>query len=165
MANNTNIFSNVNQQIVDDIIKELALQGHSLTGALEKSLQGYVVDEGGNIILTAKALDYIEKLETGLQPNQIDFSADSINEMAKYVQLRMGYTGKKALQVALLILKKQGKEGMPTKNSYQYSKTGDRTDVVLDTFLKNQNRYITMVDETVISQLDNQSSSLENGTI
>ena len=165
MASDKKIFIQVNQQIVDDIKKELALQGHHLTGALERSLKENVIDEGGNVIMTASALEYLEKLEKGIPGNQIGIDAKDIEKMANYVKLRMGYTGKYALKVAQLILRKQQKEGNPTKNSYQFSKTGERKFAVEDTFLKNEKIYTERIDTTVIQQLDKQSDSLQSGII
>lgn len=165
MPNNTTIFEPVNDIIIADIIKELRDQGHYLTGALEASLKEREVAEAGGVTLTAEALAYLEDLEKGLAPNQIDDSVAAINEMAKYVSLRMGYTGKKAIQVAVAIIRKQQKEGNPTRNSYKYSKTGSRTEAVEGVFYENRERYTGLVDTAAIGSLDKDFSSIQSGTI
>lgn len=165
MATETNIFRKTNEEITDDLKKELRLQGHYLTGNLERSIIQKEIAENGGVTLTASSLEYLKTLEEGLLSNQIDHSAKGINEMTRYVELRMGYSGKKAVKVALLILKRQSKEGNPTLNSYQFSKTGERTEVVKETFLKNESRYGSMVDTAVIGQLDNQFHQIKSGTI
>jgi hypothetical protein len=165
MASNTTIFEPANRAIIEDIKKELRDQGHYLTGALEASLQEREVAENGGVTLTAEALAYIEDLEKGLAPNQIDFSAAGIQKMTRYVELRMGYSGKYAVKVAIRILKKQLKEGNPTKNSYQYSKTGFRTEAVRDVFDSKSNRYIGMIDDAAIGSLDQSFHTIKSGTI
>lgn len=165
MPSNTAIFHPANQAIIDDIKKELRLQGHYLTGALEASLNAREIAEDGSVILTASALRYLEDLEEGIPASEIGMDTKSINEMTKYVNLRMGYTGKYAIKVALAILRKQQKEGNPTQASYEYSKTGERTDAVKETFRQNQPRYVDLIDKPAIGGLDNDFNKIKSGTI
>lgn len=165
MAINPNIFNQVNKSIVEDIKTEERLQGHYLTGALEASLREREVTEGGTISLTAEALEYIEDLEKGVPGFRIGVNNASVEAMTGYVTKRMGFTGKYATKVAILILRKQQKEGMPTKNSYQFSKTGFRTEAVSDTFDDNQPKYIDGIDDVVINTLDNVFHQIKSGTI
>ena len=53
---NTKIFRSANDEIINDIKKELRLQGHYFTGALEASLIDKEIEENGGITLTAEAL-------------------------------------------------------------------------------------------------------------
>lgn len=165
MPSSSTIFKPANRAIIEDIKKELRDQGHYLTGALEASLKERQVSENGGVTLTAEALAYIEDLENGLAPNQIDQSTTGIAEMTRYVELRMGYKGKMAVKVALLILKKQAKEGNPTKNSYQYSKTGFRTEAVKDVFDSKSNRYVGLIDDAAIGGLDQSFNTIKSGEI
>jgi glutathione peroxidase-family protein len=77
----------------------------------------------------------------------------------------MKLQGSQAAKVAYRILQKQSVEGNPTKDSYQYSKTGKRTEVLKETFKKNENRYGVMIDNTVVGQLDNEFHSIKDGII
>lgn len=165
MATNTNIFKEVNESIINDIKNELRLQGHYLTGALEESIEEREIAENGGVTLTAKAAAYIESLEKGIDAKDIKINSQSLAEMTRYVELRMGYKGGKAMKVALLILQKQKEEGNPTFNSMQYSKTGRRREALKETFEKNQSRYSSMIDNTVVGQLDNQFHQIKSGTI
>lgn len=165
MSTNTNIFKTANQAVIEDLKKELRDQGHYLTGALEASLHAREIAEAGGVTLTAEALGYLEDLEKGLAPHQIDFSAKGIQEMTRYVELRMGFKGKKAIKVAILILKKQAKEGNPTKNSYQYSKTGFRTEAIRDVFDNKNDRFTGLIDIAAIGSLDEPSLAIKSGTI
>ena len=165
MATDTSIFKKANKAIIFDIQKELRLQGHYLTGALEASIEEREVHENGGITLTAKAAEYLRTLEEGIQPEDIVINSDKLAEMTKYVELRMGYRGGKAMQVAYRILQKQALEGNPTNSSYKYSKTGKRTEAVSETFNKNENRYGAMVDTAVVGSLDTIFHQPQNGTI
>jgi hypothetical protein len=165
MPTNTKIFDPANDAIIADIKNELRLQGHYLTGALEASLRSREISENGNIILTAQSLSYLEDLEEGIPGNEIGTDPASIAEMTKYVQLRMGYTGKYAIKVALAILRKQQLEGNPTNASYEYSKTGDRLDAVKETFRQNQGKYIEMIDTPAVNSLDTIFNQTKSGTI
>lgn len=164
MADIKEIFVAVNETIISDIKKELELQGHYLTGALEASFKNLEIDEAGNIVLTAEALGYLEDLEQGIPASEIDIAA-KFNEMVRYVNLRFGYFGSKANSVAYLILRKQAKEGMPTSGSYAFSKTGERTKAVEETFNNNDEKYTGMLDEAAIGSLDNEFSQTKSGVL
>lgn len=165
MATNINIFEPANRAIVDDIKKELRLQGHYLTGALEASLTPKEVGENGGLSLTASALEYIEDLEKGIPAHQISLDSNSLAGMTRYVQLRFGYTGKKAIKVAVAILRTQRREGNPTKGSYAFTQTGFRTEAVSDTFDGNQPKYVEMIDVAAIGSFDNIFHEIKSGTI
>lgn len=165
MPSANSIFSPANLAIIEDIKKELRLQGHYLTGTLEHSLHPHEISESGSVSLTAEAAAYIENLEKGIKPEHIGITAKSISEMTRYVELRMGYTGKNAAKVAIAILKKQQKEGNPTKSSYQFSETGFRTEAVQDVFYKNNDRYFGMVDQAAITSLDSAAPTEKKATI
>jgi hypothetical protein len=165
MPTNTTIFEPANRAIIEDLKRELRAQGHYLTGALEASLKTHEVNENGGVVLTAEALGYLQTLEDGIPASQIGFDAKSIAEMTRYVELRMGYKGKYAIKVALLILKKQSKDGNPTKGSYAYTKTGFRTEAVKDSFETNQPRYLNLLDMAAIGSLDQSFNTIKSGTI
>ncbi|MGN6438174.1 MAG: hypothetical protein ACTHMM_16660 [Agriterribacter sp.] len=158
-------FDDINEIIIDDIKEALRLQGHHLTGALERSLTPDTTKEANGYSISAEALAYIKDLEEGVRPEHIAVDAAAIREMTRYVELRMGYTGKYAIKVAIAILNKQRKEGMPTQNSYQYSQTGERLDAVYDTFKENGATYNTMIDDEVVGELDNQFHTIKSGSV
>jgi hypothetical protein len=165
METNPAIFEPANKSIIEDIRTELRLQGHFLTGALEASIHDQEIHENGGVTLTASALGYLEDLETGIAASQIELSSSRLAEMTKYVELRMGYHGKKAASVAYAIIKKQQKEGMPTHGSYAFSKTGFRTEVMEQTFDKNQPKYIDKIDTAAFGSLDKIFNQVKSGTI
>lgn len=165
MPTRNKIFDRANDNIADAIIEELRLQGHSLTGALERSIKAYEVNENGGVTLTAEALGYIKKLEEGIKPADIVIDTKTIAEMARYVQLRMGYTGNKAIEVAIAILKKQKREGNPTFGSYKYSETGQRTESISEAFLREDRSITEGIETSAIGGLDNFFSQIKSGTI
>ena len=145
-------------------MEQLRLQGHFLTGALEKSIKEIVIETPNGFELTASAAEYMEDLESGVPGEHISIYPKSIQEMTRYVELRMGYSGKYAQKVAVAILKKQQKEGMPTKGSYQYSKTGERTEAIKDTFHQNQDKYGQVIDNKVSGILDADFNTIQSQT-
>ena len=165
MQTDPSIFEPANKSIIEDIKTELRLQGHYLTGALEASLHDEEIAENGGVTLTASALGYLEDLETGIPSEQIQLTSGRLAEMTRYVELRMGYQGKKALSVAYAIIKKQQKEGMPTSGSYAFSKTGFRTEAIEQTFEKNQDKYVGEIDVATFNSLDNIFNQVKSGTI
>lgn len=166
MTTDPTILQQANEAIVADLINELKLQGHHLTGALEESIKPQEIAENGGITLTAEAAGYLETLEKGIAPENIQITPAALAQMTQYVTLRMGYQGSKATQVAYLILKKQREEGNPTKNSYSFSQTGDRKNAIADTFQKNEGHYTDLIDTAVINQLDGLSNNqLQSGII
>lgn len=112
---------------------EFALQGHTLTGGLERSLQNDITTNRNNTEISGTANVYIDPLNDGVSPANIPYGTHTgattskyIQGLAKYVELRMGKTGKEALSIAFAIAKTQKKEGMPTEGSYRFTSTGER---------------------------------------
>lgn len=156
-------FDNINTKIIADIIEELRLQGHHLTGALERSLTDKVSKDGNGYTLSAEALGYIKELEEGVRPEHIATDARAIAEMTRYVELRNIATGKKAIKIAIAILDKQRIEGMPTRNSYQYSQTGERLDAIHDLFKVKGSQYLSDVETVVVDTLDDEVRLIPSG--
>lgn len=113
-----------------ELVNQLYQQGHTLTGALEASISANIKGEE----LEGTAYAYLHKLSEGVLSTYIKIDAQSRAEMTRYVQLRMGYTGKKAERVAYLILRAQQREGMPTDGSYAYTRNGERLNSIPNTF-------------------------------
>lgn len=166
MATKTGIFDTANRSIVDDIKREWRLQGHYLTGNLERSLQERVIEENGDIVLTAEALAYLEQLEKETPADQISLSQTEYMQLVNWVQLRGMASGfEEATKVASAILKKWHEEGRPTENSKTFSQTGERTKAITTTFETNDGRYGQIIDNTVVGQFDNEFNTIKSGTI
>lgn len=118
----------ISQKTITDLQKELRDQGHYLTGALERSMEAFLTENGQKVEAEVIALDYLQKLDEGVPGYQIDES--DIAGLTRYATLRFGKTGKAAIKAAIAIARAHRREGMPTKNSYQFSKNGERLDAI-----------------------------------
>lgn len=145
----------IGQEYQKDLKVELREQGHYLTGQLERSMRQKQTTSGSSEVLEVEALDYIEDLVEGVPANHIDVNDQGyINGLAGYVTKRMGYVGKKALQVAYAIAKKHAREGMPTRSSFQYSSTGQRTFADSEAYNKHEGIYSEQFEDGVSNELD-----------
>jgi len=112
---------------------ELEAQGHKMTGDLYNSIKYEIRSEAGKSIIDYFFLDYGMVQNYGIKADRIPFNPGSgakkskyIDGLVKFVQNRMGKSGKEAERIAFAIARKHKTEGMPTKGSYSYSKNGRR---------------------------------------
>jgi hypothetical protein len=138
-----------------DLKKELRAQGHYLTGALEASIHSKQTATGNKSVIEMDALDYADDLFEGVPPEHIDQTDPNyIKGLTEYAKKRFGYSGKKAEKAAVAIARKHAKEGMPTKNSYQYSSTGERLFANVEAYNKNEAEYANFLESEVSSEID-----------
>lgn len=135
-----------------DLKKELRDQGHFLTGALERSITSKQTTSGGKSVIEMEALDYADDLFEGIPPEHIDES--DIAGLIKYAEKRFGYSGNRAIKAAVAIARKHAKEGNPTRNSYQYSATGERLFANVEAYNKNEAEYGNFLETGVSSEID-----------
>lgn len=138
----SNMIEKAAQRIIESIKNEWVLQGHHLTGGFEDKLS-YEIEESGNKVML-HILDNTERvhgkiLNRGVPAEKIPFTPGSgkteskyIKGLIEYAKLRMGATDKEALSIAFAIAYTHLKEGMPSKGSKKYSKTGKRIEFVDD---------------------------------
>lgn len=128
-----------------ELKKELQNQGHKLTGKLIESIR-FEVEEMHNAVEGVMFFeDYYVYMEYGTKPDRIPYggrggtgrTSKYIEALIKYWKLR-GKSDKVAKSAAFATAKKQKQEGMPTKNSFSFSKNNRRTGFVEHT-LKTQN--------------------------
>lgn len=145
----------INYQIVEDIKKELRLQGHFATGALEESFEPkQSINE-----LEAFAYAYLQELEEGVEASEIPALNKRSNEflnLVKWVKLKglesAGRNFMSAESIAEAIWRKWQKKGKPLETSKQFSKTGQITGAVEAVFKKGN--YFEQIDEEVVLTLD-----------
>lgn len=139
--------------------QELTDQGHKLTGALIASLEYQVRTTTTGMVVDFLANEYGEKLNTGIPASQIPKYPSAgylklVFELTRYVERRMGLRGGLAKKVAGRIVRAWGREGMPTRASYRFSKNNRRTGWV-DVILKQESDEIErMVSDFVGRQLE-----------
>ncbi|HAN37933.1 MAG TPA: hypothetical protein DCQ29_03440 [Chitinophagaceae bacterium] len=109
------------------IAEEFSAQGHTLTGAAERSLAFKIKELNNRVTAEGLAIAFMKKLNDGIPPDEVKVDSKYLDELTKYVNLRMGIYGRKAVQVAYRIALKHKREGVPTADSSRFSKTGERT--------------------------------------
>lgn len=145
----------IETELENNLKQELRAQGHYLTGALERSIISKQSTSGGKSVIEMEALDYADDLFEGIPPEHIDQTDPNyIKGLTEYAKKRFGYSGKQAEKVALAIARKHAKEGMPTKNSYRFSTTGERLFANVEAFNKNEAEYDQLLEIGVSNELD-----------
>lgn len=139
-------------ELQNDLKKELRAQGHYLTGALERSIVSTQTSSGDKSVIEMDALDYADDLFEGVPPEHIDQS--DITGLTKYAEKRFGLSGKAAIKAAIAIARKHAKEGMPTKNSYRYSSTGERLFANVEAYNKHESEFDQLLETGVSQELD-----------
>lgn len=129
------VLKKLGEKVIEVLKKEFEQQGHSLNGALEESLEAKPYDKGVEIW----GNHYGKYVDEGVTKAQIKspYAPARIKGLTKYVLSRMGVGGAEGVAIAYAIATKHKEEGMPTTDSYTYSKTGRRTGFIDDALMKN----------------------------
>jgi hypothetical protein len=135
------------QALVVDIMKELqealreelAAQGHNLTGRLSDSIEFDVSSDGKEIVGQMFFNDYGVYVNVGVTADRIPFGGGRGNGgKSAYIQgliefwENRGLSGREAVGAAFATAHVHKREGMPSRASYQYSRTGERLGFVQD---------------------------------
>lgn len=133
-----NTFADIVREVMNDLRAKLRKsqddQGHTLTGKLRDSID-YEMNAGSSSISAKMYMeDYGVYVEFGVQSNRVPFSGRSgrggtsqyIQGLVSFFELR-GLSGREALGAAFATAHVHAREGMPTRASSRYSKTGERT--------------------------------------
>jgi hypothetical protein len=138
------------------VANEWRLQGHELTGAAVKQMETMVRFEINTLIIEGFVPDYMAINNQGVPANRIPYypgsgrkESEYIKGLMKYVQQRMGKSEKESKSIAFAIASKHKKEGMPTKTSAKYSKTGKRTGFIEQALDKNNAKFIELIENAV----------------
>lgn len=121
--------------IQEELRAELVAQGHRLSGKLEKSLQ-YKIEVSSTIAIgRIYSEDYGIFVELGVEPGRIPFGKQKGGgkKTSLYIQglisfwEKRGLSGREAVSAAFATAKVHAREGMPSRASYRFSSTGQRT--------------------------------------
>lgn len=142
--------------LVDQLRSELEAQGHNNTGELAASIR-YKIEANTNgyeIVFTAK--DYAKFVNNGIRPGKWV----SVIALAKWVEQRGIASGDKEVKAAAFaIQRKIFQEGSPTKNAFNFSKNGRRTEFVEFIFAENEkfilSELLAIFSDEITSRLDN----------
>lgn len=135
------------------LMEEFKAQGHHMTGKIVDDIQ-YESHYRAKAVLeiTGSIYPYGQYVQRGVKADKIPYSPDVrtgagkskyIQALISYAKQRMGARSEaNAKSIAFAIARTQKKEGMPTKGSYRYTKTGKRLEWVIEAF-KRQDSKIT----------------------
>lgn len=152
----------------DDLRKEADAQGHTLTGRLSDSIEFEVVEQTGEVVGRMYAEDYSTYVEMGVKASRIPYSGRSgrggtslyIQGLVSFWEER-GLSDREALSAAFATAAVHKREGMPTRSSYRYSSTGERTGFIRQTIERNLDKIGGIIEQRFGAILDlNFSESL-----
>lgn len=146
--------SNVGKMLKQGLAQELRDQGHYLTGALEDSIADRANENADGASLDVEALDYIQRLDEGVEPSEIGDFSEHVAKMTEYAQKRMGARGRLAARIGFRIAKKHAEEGIPTKASYRFSNTGERLHVIQETYDRIEDQIDQQLEQGLDRELD-----------
>lgn len=147
----------LDEQLERNLKQELRDQGHYLTGRLENSIAPQTEVNKNGVSLDITAEDYIDDVNEGIPGNHIDVTdLTYIRGLAEYAKKRFGILNEKeALTAAFRIARRHRKEGMPTRNSYQFSKTGERTQAIEISYDSHARENENLIESSFDKELDN----------
>jgi len=108
--------------VVREVAQSWAKNGHKLTNALVDNLKVDISNKVSSILIEGYMFSYGSAMDSGVPASNIPFQRGSgagnslyIAGLEKYVNMRMGISGKSALSVAFAIATKHKKLGMPIR--------------------------------------------------
>ena len=140
------IYDKFKENLKKKLLETWTNQGHYMNGAIIETMEFVVEETDKYIDIIGMINKYGGYLESGVNKSKIPFSGTGgrggkslyIQALARYAQLRMNVSEKESLGVAFAIAYTQKREGMPTKGSYAFSKTGKRTMWIQETLKQNK---------------------------
>lgn len=136
-----------NEKLTDAIIRvvinavtvQWKLQGHNLTGKFIRSLEAKASKIVNGIRIDVFMEDYGLITNRGVSASRIPFQPGSGKRSSKYIEglteyavARFRVSRQVAERIAFAIASKHRQEGMPTRNSRRFSRTGRRTEFLED---------------------------------
>lgn len=152
------------QKLADDIstlaisvvATEWRAQGNELSGSAVKQMETMIRFEINTLVIEGLVPDYMAINNQGVPANKIPYYPNSGNKTSKYisglidyVKRRMGKSDKEAKGIAFAIASKHKREGMPTKGSVRFSKTGKRTGFIEQALDKNSQKFIELIEASI----------------
>lgn len=151
----------IGQLLVVALRRQYTLQGHRLTGELNSSIESVVQLTVTGARIQILMNDYGIILNNGTPASRIPYNprrrsgagrSQYIQGLEKFARLRMGLSGREALSAAFAIAKKQSQEGMPTRGSFRFTKTGRRTGAI-EAALVDVDKELTELTEQFLEEI------------
>ena len=152
------------QYIAKAVAKEQnRVQGHRMTGKLEKSTEGKVVAIPDGLVLDIVREKYGEIIDRGVNRRRIPFSPGSGAKTSKYIEGLIRFVRLRGLRpkpgqtqkdIAFAIAHKHKKVGLPTPGSRRFSQTGRRTGALNEVYDKEKSYIRNEITEQVFQYLE-----------
>lgn len=156
-------FKNISDFVIIKLARELIAQGHRGSSKLIESLEGTVkkIPDGFEIVISGN--NYAKFVDQGVKASRIPYRRGrGRGGKSKYIQALIAYFTKKGAAdpkaAAFATANKHKKEGMPTRASFKFSKTGKRTEFIDEMLKKHEENIFDQMAEagfsTISSQID-----------
>jgi len=154
---------NLKKVISKVLLEEFTAQGHTMTGAVVKDIEYQKEYKGKSLILTGKMYPYGMIVQVGVTSDKIPYdptrrtgagTSKYIQALIQYAKQRMGARSEQsAKSIAFAIARTHKKDGMPTKGSYKFSKTGKRKDWIMEAMAKKEDEITEAVREVAFEAI------------
>lgn len=152
MINEKEIIEIISDLIKQDISTKLKEQGHNNTGSLLNSISYKITQTADSIITDFYLNNYGNIVDFGVRANRIPYRRGSGAKKSKYIDGLINYFKSKGLsdaeskRAAFATANVHKQDGMPTKASSRFSKTGERTGFITKV-IDSDNPYNIMLHE------------------
>lgn len=152
MINEKEIIEIISDLIKQDISTKLKEQGHNNTGSLLNSISYKITQTADSIITDFYMNNYGNIVDFGVRANRIPYRRGSGAKKSKYIDGLINYFQSKGLsdaeskRAAFATANVHKQDGMPTKASSRFSKTGERTGFITKV-IDSDNPYNIMLHE------------------
>lgn len=152
MINEKEIIEIISDLIKQDISTKLKEQGHNNTGSLLNSISYKITQTADSIITDFYMNKYGNIVDFGVRANRIPYRRGSGAKKSKYIDGLINYFQSKGLsdaeskRAAFATANVHKQDGMPTKASSRFSKTGERTGFITKV-IDSDNPYNIMLHE------------------
>lgn len=151
---------------------ELRAQGHRLSGALERSLVYEKEKTSRGIVAKMYSEDYGLTVNFGVPASRIPYTPGGrrggtslyIQGLIEFWEKR-GLADREAVGAAFATAAKHSREGMPTRASYRFSSTGERTGFITTVVNRNMSRIEEIIEEKFGAKLELRLAGDFNRTI
>lgn len=152
MINEKEIIEIISDLIKQDISTKLKDQGHNNTGSLLNSISYKITQTADSIITDFYMNNYGNIVDLGVRAKRIPYRRGSGAKKSKYIDGLINYFQSKGLsdaeskRAAFATANVHKQDGMPTKASSRFSKTGERTGFITKV-IDSDNPYNIMLHE------------------
>lgn len=146
-------------------VNELEAQDHKATGALVRSVVVKVSDELRAIELQLSHLEYGVRVNTGTKPSDVPRTLAFIKQIAAWIKFRKiaGGLDKSIEKVAVRMVKKMWKYGIPLPGSYRFSSNGRRTGWIDWVYAKYNVEWQDQVEPVAQDYIENAFNAMLEG--